>query len=397
MSQIDYIAKLIDIEDAIVEGIVHGPSQVKISFSLRRRIHTCPNCGTDTDMIHDYRTQYVKDIPVLGKGLLWIYRKRRYVCPVCGKKFYENIHLLPKYHRITNRTCFLSYLKLQDRVSEKQVARDLNVSHSTVHRWMNMIDYSKPRLLPKVLSIDEFKGNADGEKFQCNLVDVRKKQVFDILPTRKLNDVSHYLKSFPNADSVEFVVMDMSRLFFETVRDALPNATIVIDKFHVARYSNWAFENVRKRIQKNLPDNYRKYFKRSRFVLLKSSKNLTSEESAAVSTMLGFSDDLKLAYYFKERFYDFLSSKTKAEAKQKLKEINLLLQTSGLKEYKPLITVIKNWASYILNAYDYKYSNGFTEGINNKIKVLKRVGFGYRNFDNLRRRILHIERNKAAI
>ena len=186
-------------------------------------------------------------------------------------------------------------------------------------------------------------------------------------------------------------------MFFETVRDALPNATIVINKFHVARYSNWAFENVRKRIQKNLPDNYRKYFKRSRFVLLKSSKNLTSEESAAVSTMLGFSDDLKLAYYFKERFYDFLSSKTKAEAKQKLKEINLLLQTSGLKEYKPLITVIKNWASYILNAYDYKYSNGFTEGINNKIKVLKRVGFGYRNFDNLRRRILHIERNKAAI
>ena len=396
MSQVDYISELLDIKDAVVESIEQTSDQVTVSLSLKRRLQRCPVCGTDTDTVHDYRIQYVKDVPVLGKGLLWRYRKRRYVCPVCGKKFYEHIHLLPKYHRITNRTCFLSHVKLQDRISEKQVARDLNVSQSTVHRWINMIEYSKPKLLPRVLSIDEFKGNADGEKFQCNLVDVKKRKIFDILPSRKLNDLAHYLKSFPNADSVELVVIDMSRPYFEAIKEALPNATVIIDKFHVARYSNWALENVRKRVQKDLPDEYRKYFKRSRFLLLKRALNLTSEQSAAVSTMLSFSDDLKLAYYFKERFYDFLDSGSRSEAKQKLKHLNLLLQTSDLKEYKPLKTVIQNWAPYILNAFEHKYTNGLTESINNTIKVLKRVGFGYRNFDNLRRRILHIDRNKTA-
>ena len=278
----------------------------------------------------------------------------------------------------------------------KHVSNELNVSQSTVQRWMNMIEYDKPKLLPKVLSIDEFRGNADGEKFQCSLVDPIKKQLLDILPSRKMDYLAHYLKGFSNAHLVECVVIDMYTPYFEAVRDALPNAVIVVDRFHVARYSNWALENVRKRIQKGLPAEYRKYFKRSRFLLLKRASNLTSEQSAAVSNMLSFSDDLKLAYYFKERFYDFLASETRDEAKRKLYNINLLIQTSGLKEYDMLLSVIKNWSSYILNAFDLPYTNGFIEGTNNAIKVLKRIGFGYRSFDNLRRRILHIDRNKVA-
>ncbi len=396
MSQTDYISKLLDIEDAVVDGVFHEPEHVTVSFSLKRRIYECPDCGTDTDIVHDYRIQIVKDVPVMGKGLIWRYRKRRYVCPLCGKKFYERIHILPKYHRITSRTCFYSFVKLQDRVCEKQIAKDLNVSQSTIHRWMNMLEYVKPKILPKVLSIDEFKGDADGEKFQCNIVDPVKKQILDILPERSEDYLAHYLKGFPNADRVECVVIDMNQGYFRAVRDALPNARIVIDKFHVARYSTWALENVRKRVQKALPDEYRKYFKRSRLLLLKKHSKLSVEESAAVNTMLDFSKELKYSYYFKERFYDFLASKDRDEAARKLYEINLLIQNSGIMEYRPLISVIKNWSEYILNAFEFKYTNGFVEGTNNKIKVLKRIAFSYRNFENLRRRILHMERNKVA-
>lgn len=397
MSQSDYISKLMDIEDAVVDDVFHEPDHVTISFRLKRRTYECPNCGTDTDIVHDYRTQMVKDLPLFGKGLIWKYRKRRYVCPLCGKKFYEKIHILPKYHRITSRTCYYSFVKLQDRVSEKQIAKDLNVSQSTIHRWMNMLDYEKPKLLPEVLSIDEFRGNADGEKFQGILVDPVHKRIIDILPERSEDYLAHYLKGFSNADRVKCVVIDMNRAYFQAVADALPNAKIVIDKFHVARYSNWALENVRKRVQKALPDEYRKYFKRSRLLLLKRHAKLSVEESAAVNTMFGFSEDLKIAYYLKERFYDFLASKTRDEAKLKLSNINLLIQTSGLKEYGALLSVINNWTPYILNAFEFKYTNGFVEGTNNKIKVLKRIAFGYRSYVNLRRRILHMERNKVAL
>ena len=76
------------------------------------------------------------------------------------------------------------------------------------------------------------------------------------------------------------------------------------------------------------------------------------------------------------------------EAKQRLREFRMYAFTADLPEFKACLTMLKNWEIYILNAFDVPYSNGFTEGVNNTIKVLKRVAYGYRSFENFRRRIL---------
>jgi transposase len=90
-----------------------------------------------------------------------------------------------------------------------------------------------------------------------------------------------------------------------------------------------------------------------------------------------------------------MQSENRHAATERLRNWVLLAEFTDLPEFKTSLTAIHNWDQYILNAFDYPYTNGFTEGSNNKIKVLKRVSFGVRNFPRFRNRILHIM-NKVA-
>jgi transposase len=124
-------------------------------------------------------------------------------------------------------------------------------------------------------------------------------------------------------------------------------------------------------------------------LLTKHPSRLNEEEADAVSVMLMASERLRQAYHLKNKFQEFMWSKSSAEGKKRLAEWILLSELAALPEFKACLTAVHNWDKYILNAFDYPYTNGFTEGCNNKIKVLKRVCFGVRNFSRFRNRILH--------
>ena len=209
----------------------------------------------------------------------------------------------------------------------------------------------------------------------------------DILPDRSQRTLSEYFQGIQNRKDVRYFVMDMNQVYRDLARTYLPNATIVIDRFHVVRYVTWALENVRKRIQKDMHKDKRRYFKRSRRLLLSSREKLKEEQLEALEVMLRQSSDLATAYHLKEVFYEFMRSKNRADATKQLRRFINLAQNSQLNEFKACLTMLGNWSKYILNAFDCPYSNGFTEGTNNAIKVIKRNAFGYRNFDNFRNRI----------
>ena len=384
----DYTTKLLDMEHMNIRQIEVTESEILLHVDMKRRLVPCPVCGNMTDSVHDYRIQKVKDSPVQGKALVWYYRKRRYVCHSCGKRFLERNWLLPKWHRLTNRLALQAIGKLSDKTSRKDLAREFHVSESTICRWMNLTEYGKPDRLPPVLSIDEFRGNSGGEKFQCILTSPVQKRILDILPDCRESRIYEYLQQFPNRNEVRYFVSDMRKDYISMAKNLFPNAKIVIDKFHVVRYCTWALENVRKRVQKSLHPDERKYFKRSRTLLLKRMNHLTPNGRESVIRMLRFQSDLRDAYLLKEKFYSFMDSKDSEEARKRLHEFGLFAAVTDLKEFEPLFTVLRNWSKYILNSFDTGYTNGFTEGCNNKIKVLKRIAFGYRNFNNFRQRIL---------
>ena len=385
-----FTEKLLGLQDVEIEKIEEIDNTVHIYCQLKRKMHHCPHCSAKTDKIHDYRQQVVKDIPAFGKRILIHLKKRRYRC-TCGKRFAEKNTFLPRYHRMTNRLCAYIIDKLRMEISFTSVAREVNLSVPTVVRVFDLVSYS-PKSLPIALSIDEFKGNTNNEKYQCILTDPVNKIVLDILPKRTESYLSDYFNQFDKSerDKVNYFVSDMWKTFANISNVWFKNSTHIVDKYHWVRQVMWAFENVRKEEQKKFNKTHRRYFKKSRKLLLKRYEELTDEQKQQVNIMLYASPTLSTAHFYKEDFLKILDCDNREAARKAMSEWINSSFDCGIPQFEKCAKTMVNWLTGILNSFSTPITNGFTEGCNNKIKVLKRNAYGYRNFKRFRNRILHI-------
>ena len=381
----DYTVKLLNLEDVIITNVENISEQLHISIELPRRKHICPVCGAQTDRVHDYRMQTIKDIP-LGRDTFLHLRKRRYRCS-CGKRFFEKNTFLPRYYRVTSRLVTEIIFAFKKVVSAKEIGCRYHVSAVTAMRYFKLFNKKLTRL-PEVISLDEFKGNSGGQKYNSIVVDPKEKKVLDILPNRFESDLVRYFSQFTNKKDVKCFVCDMNPHFRQVAKICFPNAAVVADKYHVIRQAYWAMEKVRKNEQSKLPDRHRKYFKRSRNLLMKRPEKLTEEEMDRLALMFEMAPRLADAYRLKNEFLTVIRSKSSDEGKQRLADWLFSVEVMDLPEFYDCANAYRNWFQEILNSMDVPWTNGYIEGCNNKTKVLKRVSYGMRNFNNFRKRIL---------
>ena len=389
MSKQDIIRKLLGLQDVIATKIEETEKEIEIHIELEAKEHRCPCCCADTKHIHDYRIQRVADIPYRSKALTLVYRKRRYVCPHCGKRFYESNNFLPRYHQMTNRLAAYIIERLRNTDSFTKVSKETGRSVSTVIRIFDLVSFGKPEL-SKVVSIDEFKGNTNKNKYQVILTNPETHRVLDILPRRTKYELITYFKQYDKEQraNVKYFVSDMYKPYREISETYFKNATIITDKYHWIRQAVWSVERVRKRIQKSFSKQYRIYFKHSRKLLLAHYDELNTEQKQQVNVMLSVSADLSTAHFLKELLYRILEIDDKKKAEKELRDWIEEAEESGIEEFRASVTAYKNWFPQIINSLCQPITNGFTEGCNNKIKILKRNAYGYRRFDRFRKRIL---------
>ena len=385
----NYIKDLLDLEDVIITKIIHADNYVKFFLNTKPKPHICPSCGNSTTKIHDYRWQTIKDLPFQLKKCYLVLHKRRYVCS-CGKKFYESYEFLPRYLHRTKRLTWKIADLLHETTSLKSVAKTSNVSVTTVCRILDNIHYSCPPL-KEAVSIDEFKGNARTGKYQCILVNPKNHSIMDILPDRTQSHLTSYFREIDRTQRlrVKYFVCDMWQPYVDLAHAFFPNAKICIDKYHFIRQVTWAMENVRKRLQKTMTVTMRKYYKRSHKLLLTRYHKLKEENKKACDLMLLYNEDLRLAHWLKERFYDLCQDTKYSRQRRDFYDWIRIAESSGLKEFEKCANTYRRWSKEILNAFKYRITNGTTEGFNNKIKVLKRTSYGIQNFERFRTRILH--------
>jgi len=383
----DYTAKILDLEDVMITNVEQFSNELHIYLELPVKEHICPVCGSKTNRIHDYRMQIIKDRP-LSKNTLLHLRKRRYRCIHCNKRFFEHNTFLPRYYRMTSRLVVSIITAFRKTISAVEIASRFNVSVTTSIRYFDCVHY-RCNSLPQVLSIDEFKGNSGGQKYQTILTDAKEKRILDILPNRYESDLIKYFKSFPDRNCVKYFVTDMNPHFKAVAKACFPNANIVADRYHVIRQAVWAMERVRKTEQKKLSDQFRKYFKHSKGFLNKNPEKLSPDEMQKISLMFEIAPRLADAYRLKNEFIKIMRSNSSSIGKPLLIDWLQSVSIMDLDEFQDCSKACSNWFHEILNAMDVPWTNGFTEGCNNKTKVLKRVGYGFRNFSRFRNRILH--------
>lgn len=389
MLNMNYTTEILNLEDVIVTDVKILSEELHIHLHLPQSEQVCPRCGAVTKRIHDYRLQTIKDVP-FGRTTYLHLRKRRYACP-CGKRFAEQNRFLAKYRRTTTRLVATVIDAFRKLVPATEIAARFNLSTATAVRYFSMVNYQCTEL-PEVLAIDEFAGNADRERYQTITVDLKNRKIIDILPNRRELDLIRYFRQFPSRYNVKYFVSDMSNHFRAVAKACFPNAKRIADKFHVVRQAVWAMDRVRKAEQKKLAKKLRVRFKHSKYLLNKKWEKLTEDDMNRLATMFEISPRLADAYRLKNELIALMQSKSSKEGMPKLKDWLHSVELLDMEEFRACAAAYRNWYQEILNAMDYPWTNGFTEGCNNKIKVLKRVCYGIQNFKRFRSRILHCAR-----
>ena len=222
-----------------------------VQFHLPRKHHVCPICGSQHTYVHSYRSQNLCGLPT---DTVYIYRKRRYRCPKCGKAFSEENPFIDHFQRIPNSEINNIIKEHGELVPASLIARRHGISANTVMRHfacgVNGVeekDAPTEKTLSTVISIDEFRGNA-GAKFQVVVNDLQHRKCCDIIDDRSVATLYDHVRNYPLADreNVAMVSIDLSPLFRRLVEDFLPNAEIVADKFHAVRLANDALDSIRK-------------------------------------------------------------------------------------------------------------------------------------------------------
>lgn len=353
----------------------------------------CPECKNLTSKIHDLKRQYIKDVPLqCGTPTTIILKKIRYECKNCGHTFYRNFEFLPKNYSITNRLIAYIWYLLKKNITMKTIAEFCCVSVNVVSRILALFS-TDATSLPTVFSIDEFKGNSGGNKYNAIIVDGDKYKIMDVLPSRKLSDLRNYIKSFSQEerDKVKFFICDMYQPYINLAKVYFKNATIIIDRFHIVKQVEKALDDVRIRFQRSLPPKESLILKHSKLILSSRKSNVTDSKKLEklFFILANCPEDLRLTYIFKERLIDIIHSNEPFITKKKLLADWIFeAQCTNIPELTICANTYHHFFKEICNSFKNPYSNGVTEGLNNKIKSLKRTFFGMPNFDNFRTRIL---------
>lgn len=394
--QTNFIKNLLNFEEVIIKNIKNLKEKVEIYVELPATQHKCPHCGTLTTKIHDYYSQTITDIPIYFKPTKLIYRKRRYECTSCHKSFCENNNIVTKFSRKTKRLSEYIVDQLRNLQPVSSISKSTTVDPGYISRMFPYLAVTNTHL-PRVLCIDEFKGNAGKYKYQVALIDGETHEVVDILECRYKHFLCDYFKKFPKEqlDNVKYFVTDLWETYKDIAFTYFRKAKIIADHFHFARYACDAVNNIRIEVQKNLPDKERKHFKHSRKLLLSRNCNLKNDEQRDELSyiLINYSENLRIAYREKEELLDIIHSSEQSDIKiKKFSEWVKRNLESDIPQLKECARTYQHWYIEIKNSLEVPYSNGPTEGFNNKIKVLKRISFGFRNFTNFKARILLLNR-----
>ena len=424
MTNTQMIKNLVALEPELdivkVEEIKEKGKVVKvIHISSSRTKVRCIHCNKFTRCVHDkLKPIKIKYLDMAGYTSYLMVHKRRFNCSNCGKRFTEENFVNGTKKTVSYKLEQKILMDLRDyNLSLTYIAEHNNVSDNEVRKILK--DYMKNhptylKTLPSVISFDEFKADTRNGKYAFIINDLLHKKTLDILPSRKKDDLIQYFASVENRSSVQYVVSDMYEPYLIVTTIMFPNAKYVADRFHYTKYIMDAIDNVRIRLQE-------KYgYKTKEYRFLKNKKNVSllrkySNEISwwveqeryrnsrvirilpgeIIQELLRIDDDLKRAYQLKELFLDIVHHAELEDVESQLLEWIDLCKASKIEEFIEASNTINNWLEYIVNSYiDKRLSNGFTEGLNNKIKVIKRVGFGYKTFNFFRLRLLYILNSK---
>ena len=373
---------------------------------LKSNYCACPHCNSKNIVKNGSRNRKIKYIPIQNYNIQLKLNVQRYICKECKKTFSPSTNIVGNNSSISNNLKYTIALELQKNISLTSIAKRYNISISSVQRIMDNC-YSNFKVnkehLPEAICIDEFKSvkNIDGA-MSFVFADYRTKSIVDIVEDRKLNSLTEYFSRFSleARNNVKYICMDMYTPYISLVNSIFPNAKIVLDKFHIINLVNRAFNQTRISIMNSIQDDsLKRKFKLFWKSLLKYYPDLCQVNYYCQSFKRKLSSKDKVDYLLEKSPELEVNFNIYQDIIQAIKHNNFKRFESVVKKYlgtkekvskKMIIALktLKKYMKYIENMFESNITNGLIEGLNNKIKSIKRTAFGYSSFSNFKKRIL---------
>lgn len=410
---------MIDVQD---ENITFSPGCVTlgeykgkpckfISGELTYDPTHCEKCGIKNEnyiVIKNGKQTSRITLPMAGTSLTFLkLKKQRFFCKECQSSFTAETSIVETNCHISNQSKAMIILKSAEAQSIKSLSRDCSVSWHTAQREIDKAAQSIKHhhyALPENLSFDEFKYAKGLMAFEY--INAETGDILDILEERTSRVIkNHFIANYSLNDRrhVKTITIDMNAGYVNVIKEIFPRAEIIIDRFHLVQLINRSMNKTRVKVMNRLKtsnsEDMKKYRRLKRYwkLILKNEMKLSSTkykyyalfgqrlEKSIIEEMLNYDSELKANYELYQRLLKAIDMKSFKGLESVLKERSSSLISSHM---RTSLKTLRKHLPYIKNSFTYPYNNGRIEGINNKIKVLSKVAYGYRNFYNYKKRIM---------
>ena len=384
----EILTQLLDLAPYQVVGVEMQEDRLILDIASSQGDAVCPRCGQRCIDLHQNHQRMVRDLPLSGKACYLRFVRRRFWCARCGRPFSERLDFVGEYRDYTRR--YEAWIFQQVRENNiTSVQRLESLSFDQVESIF--LTEARARIPPdpfarvRRLGIDEIALRKGKQSFVLILSDLDTGDVLDVLSKRTKKKLRARLEqlSAEQRASIQEVSLDMWEPYVDVCEALLPNARITVYRFHVMQALNKELKELKNREKKQNPQ----ALQGAHYALLKNQGDLTPRQQEALDRVYETSPTLKMAHRRKEGLrHIFECASTKEKAILRLNKWMAIAQAHEL--FPQFRNTLSRWLDKIANYFHQRTTNGKVEGINNKIKLIKRRAFGLPNFDHFRLRVI---------
>ena len=342
----------------------------------------CHGCGQHASGVHSWTQRKIRDLN-LATAQTWITcRYRKVFCARCQCIHIENLELFHPYLRVTHRLALYVY-HLCQMMTVSQVAQHLSLNWKTVKnidKYFLERDYGQPDYQNlSILAVDEI-SIRKGHRYLTVVLDYLTGRVLFVGKDRKVKTLKRFFNqlSIGQRKRIDAVAMDMWDPFIKAVQDKLPNAKIVFDLFHIVANFSRVIDKVRNSEYRKASEQDKAVYKGAKYLLLKNRKNVRRQSHRQqLKELLALNEVINTVMILKEKLKHIWTYRSRTWAAKAIDYWCALARSLNHPSVTSFANMLERYRYGILNHCDYPIHTGKIEGVNNKIKVIKRKAYGF--------------------
>ena len=389
MSNLKLLSKILRLNGMKITGFGFKNRDKELHLAVKpyKNGCCCPECGRRGRIVrHTSQARQWEDLTLMGLKILLWYAPKEIHCPTHGR-VQETIPWAPAFSRITYRLewriCSLCQI-----MTQKAAAEILKMAPSTLsdllHRIITRVRQGHQIRGLVTLGVDEI-AFCKGHKYATLVYDLDRSRVLWVGQGKGRETIDRFFNeclSKGQKARILWASSDMSRAYTEAIKHHCPNATLVIDRFHIVKALNQAVDEVRKDEWRALDARGRKAIKGLRWLLSRHSRNRTKGHTRFLNSLRNSNRRIHRAWVLKDEFEHFWSYRYRASAQKFLKRWMTAALQSRIPSLRRFVGTLRNHLDNILAFIDRHLTNAVGEGLNRIIKIVKNRASGYRNLDS---------------